>query len=82
MQTNIKTKDEKRLWLQILVDSEYTYMKIDKKLVKKERIKTELINISFEVFNTNRTKNRKVMRFTLLEVEVNKYKERIDITVI
>ena len=38
----------------------------------------EPIDISFKVFNTDRTKNREVMRFALLEVKVNKYRERIN----
>ena len=36
---------------------------------------------SFEVFNANGTKNGEVTRFVLLEVEINKYKEQIDIAV-
>jgi len=36
---------------------------------------------SFEVFNTNGTKNREVTRFTLLELEINVHIERIDVVV-
>ena len=39
------------------------------------------MDISFEVFNANGTKNRGVMRFTPLEVEVNKHKKKIDVAV-
>ena len=39
------------------------------------------MNISFEVFNTNRTKNGKVIRFALLEVKVNGHKKRINAVV-
>jgi len=60
VQTNIKTKNGKKLWLQALVDSEYTLTGIDKKLVKEEKIKTEQIDRSFKVFNTDRTKNGEV----------------------
>ena len=80
--TNIKTKDEKRLQLQILVDSGCTHTEIDKKLVKEERIKIELMGILFEVFNTDGTKNREVIRFVLLEVKVNKHRKRINVVVI
>ena len=81
MQTNIKIKDGNKLWLQALVDSECTYTGINKKLVKKEKIKTEPMDISFEVFNTNRTKNGEVTRFALLKIKVNKHREKINVAV-
>jgi len=60
MHTNIKTKNRKKLWLQALVNSEYTHTRIDKQLVKEEKIKTEPMDRSFKVFNADRTKNREV----------------------
>ena len=36
---------------------------------------------SFKVFNADRTKNKEVTRFALLEVEINGYKEQIDTAV-
>ena len=68
MQTNIKTKNGKGLWLQALVDSGCTHMEIDEQLVKEERIKTEPMDRSFKVFNADGTKNKEVTRFVLLEV--------------
>jgi len=50
--------------------------------VKEEWIKTEPMDRSFEVFNADRTKNIKVMRFVLLELEIKKHIEKINITVI
>lgn len=50
--------------------------------MKKEQIKMELLNRSFEVFNADRTKNEEVTRFVLLEWEINRHTERIDIAVI
>jgi len=41
VQTNIKTKNEKELQLQVLVDSGCTHTGIDEQLVKKEKIKIE-----------------------------------------
>jgi len=35
----------------------------------------------FEVFNADRTKNGKVTWFIPLEIEINKYKEQIDVVV-
>ena len=75
MQTNIKTKNRKELWLQALVDSGCIHTEIDKQLVKEEKIKTKPMNRFFEVFNADRTKNGEVTRFTLLEVEINRHKE-------
>ena len=81
MQTNIKTKNGKELQLQVLVDLGCTHTGIDEQLVKEKRIKTEPMDKSFEVFNADRTKNGKVTRFAPLEVEINRYKEQIDVAV-
>jgi len=81
MQTNIKTKTRKELQLQALVDFGCTHTEIDKQLVKKERIKMEPMDRSFEVFNTDGTKNGKVTRFAPLEVEIDRHKKQIDIVV-
>jgi len=43
--------------------------------VKKEKIKIELIDKSFKIFNTDRTKNGEVTRFIPLELEINRYME-------
>ena len=40
-----------------------------------------LVDISFEVFNADNTKNREVIRFALLEVKINKHKEQINVAV-
>ena len=63
------------------MNSEYTHTGINKQLVKKEQIKIKPADISFEVFNVDGTKNRKVTRFALLEVKINKYKEQINVVV-
>ena len=56
-------------------------MEIDQQLVKDRRIQTKLVDFSFEVFNANRTKNGKVTRIVLLEIEINRYKEQINVVV-
>ena len=63
------------------MDSGYTHTGIDKQLVKEERIKTEPIDRSFEVFNVDWTRNGEVTQFVLLEVGINGYKEKIDVAV-
>jgi len=40
------------------------------------------MNRLFKVFNVDRTKNGKVTRFALLELEINRHTKRINITVI
>jgi len=63
------------------VDSRCTYTGIDKQLVKDKRIQTRLINFSFEVFNTDRTKNREVTKVVSLEVKINRYKKQLEAVV-
>jgi len=79
--TNIKIANRKKLQLKILVDSEYTYTRINKQLVKIEQIEIEPMNRLFKIFNTNRIKNREVMRFALLELEINRHTEKINAVV-
>jgi len=57
--------NRKKLQLKALVDSECTYVRIDKQLVKKERIKTEPMNKLFKIFNTDKTKNEEVIKYTI-----------------
>jgi len=61
MQINVKTLNRKELWLQILVDLEYTHTRINKQLVKEEKIKTKPIDRSFKAFNADGTKNGEVI---------------------
>ena len=82
MHTNINTTSGKRLWLKTLVDLGCIHTGIDKKLVKKKQIKIKLIDKSFKVFSTDKTKNREVTRFAPLELKINRYIEKINIVVI
>jgi len=75
MQANVKTKNSKNLKVKVLVNSEYTHIEIDEQLVKKKKIQTKPINFLFEVFNTDGTKNRKITRVALLEIEINRHKK-------
>jgi len=74
----VKTKNRKKLKIKILVDSGYTHIGIGEQLVKDKRIQIKLVNFSFEVFNTDRTKNRKVTRVAPLEIEINSHKEQLE----
>jgi len=77
----MKTKNSKNLKFKALIDSGCTHTGIDKQLVKEKRIQTKLINFSFEVFNTNRTKNGEMIRVVPLEIEINGYKEQLEAAV-
>jgi len=81
VQTDIKTKNGKELQLQALVDSGCTHTEIDEQLVKEEKIKTEPMDRSFEVFNADGTKNEEVTRFAPLEVVINRHKKQINTAV-
>ena len=81
IQANVKTKNRKNLKIKALVDSGCTYMGINKQLVKDKKIQTKPINFSFEVFNANGTKNRKVTKVASLEIEINGHKERSEAAV-
>ena len=74
-------KNGKEVQVEVLVDSRYTHTEIDKQLVKDRTIQMKLVDFSFEVFNVDRTKNRKVTKMVLLEIESNKHKKQIDTAV-
>jgi len=63
------------------VDSVCTHTEINDQLVKEGKIKMKPADILFKVFNTDGTKNREVTRFAPLKVEINGYREQIDIVV-
>jgi len=75
MQTNIKIANRKELQLQTLVDSGCTHIKINKQLVKEQKIKIEPMNRLFKVFNIDKTKNREFTRFAPLKVKINEHKK-------
>jgi len=72
----------KKLKVKTLVDSGYIHTVIDKQLVKDKRIQMKPINFSFEVFNTDRTKNREMTKIVPLEVKINRHKETLEAAVI
>ena len=82
MQANVKTKNGRKLEVKALVDSGCTHTGINEQLVKDKRIQTKSIDFSFEVFNTDGTKNREVIKVAPLEIEINKHKETLEAAVI
>ena len=81
MQAQVKTKNGKNLKVKALVDFRCTYTGIDEQLVKDKRIQTKKIDFSFEVFNTDRTKNREVTKVAPLEIKINNHKEKLEAAV-
>ena len=81
MQAQVKTKNGKNLKVKALVDSGCTHTGIDEQLVKDKRIQTKKIDFSFEVFNTDGTKNGEVTKVAPLEIEINGHKEKVEVAV-
>jgi len=81
MQAQVKTKNGKSLKVKTLVDSGCTHIGIDEQLVKNKNIQTKKIDFSFEVFNTDGTKNGEVTKVAPLEVEINRHKETLEAAV-
>ena len=63
------------------MDSRCTYTRINEQLVKDKRIQTRLINFLFRVYNADETKNGDITKVVLLEVEINRHKEYIEVAV-
>jgi len=68
-------KNRKKLKIKELIDSRCTHTRINKQLVKDKRIQMEPIDFSFEVFNTDETKNREMTRVAPLKIKINGHKE-------
>jgi len=81
MQADVKTKNRKKLKVKALVDPGYTHTGINKQLVKDKRIQMKPTNFSFEVFNTDGTKNGEVTRVVPLEIEINGHKKQLEAAV-
>jgi len=81
MQADMKIINGKRFKVKALVDSGCTYTEIDKQLVKNKRIQTKPLNFSFEVFNTDGTKNREMTKVAPLKIEINGHKETLEAAV-
>ena len=81
VQANIKTKNGKKLEVKVLVDSGCTHTEIDKQLVKDKKIPTKPIDFSFEVFNTDGTKNREVTKVAPLEIKIDRHTEQLEVAV-
>ena len=74
-------KNRKELKVKALIDSGCIHTRIDKQLVKDEKIKTKPINFLFKIFNTDGTKNGDITRMVPLEVEINRHKETLKVVV-
>jgi len=81
VQANVKTENGKKLKVKTLVNSECTHTGINKQLVKDKRIQMKPINLSFEVFNTNGTKNGEMTKVVPLEVKINRHNETLEAAV-
>jgi len=81
VQAEVKMKNGKNLKVKALVDSGCTHTGINKQLVKDKKIQTKSIDFSFEVFNTDGTKNKEVTKVAPLEIKINKHKKTLEAAV-
>ena len=81
MQADVKTKNGKKLKIKVLVDFRCTHTEINKQLVKDKKIQMKPIDFLFEVFNTDKTKNREVTRVVPLEIKINSHKKQLEAAV-
>ena len=81
VQAEVKTKNGKNLKVKALMNSRCIHTGIDKQLVKDKRIQTKAIDFSFEVFNTDGTKNGEMTKVVPLEIKINGYKETLEAAV-
>ena len=63
------------------MNSRYTHTGIDKQLVKNKRIQTKPVDFSFKIFNIDGTKSEEVTRIVQLKIDINEYKECIEVAV-
>ena len=82
MQTDVQTKNSKKLKVKALVDSRCIYIGTNEQLVKDKRIQMRPINFLFEVFNVDGMKNGEVIKVAPLEIKINEYKEQLKAAVI
>ena len=81
MQANIKIKNRKKLEVKALVNSGCTYTGIDEQLVKDKKIPIKPIDFSFEVFNTDGTKNGEMTKVAPLEIKIDGHTEQLEAAV-
>jgi len=79
----IKTKDGRKLKVKALIDSRCTNTTIARKTVKEKEIPTKSLLKLFNVYNSDRSRNReKIIReFVPLEINSNRHIEQIDAVV-
>jgi len=79
----IKTKDGRKLKVKALIDSRCTNTTITRKTVKEKEIPTKSLPKLFNVYNSDRSRNReKIIReFVPLEINSNRHIEQIDAVV-
>ena len=79
----IRTKDRRKLKVKALINSGYTNTTITRKTVEEKGIPTKSLPKPFDVYNSDRSKNREktIKEFILLEINSNEHIEQIDTVV-
>jgi len=76
----IKTKNGRKLKVKALIDSGYMNTTITRKTVKEKGIPTKLLPKSFNVYNSDKSRNGKktIKEFVPLEINSNRHIKQID----
>jgi len=79
----IKTKDGRKLKVKALIDSGCTNTTFTRKTVEEKGISTKSLPRPFNIYNSDRSRNRKktIKEFVLLEINSNRHIEQIDAVV-
>jgi len=80
----IKTKERRKLKVKALIDSGCTNTTITRKIVEEKGISTKSLLRSFNVYNSDESRNgeKTIMEFVPLEINSNRHIEQIDAVVL
>jgi len=80
----IKINNGKKLKVKALIDSEYIHTTITRDIVKEKKIPTKMLKKSFDVYNSDRSRNseKTIKEFVLLELNSNRHIKQIDTVVL
>ena len=84
MHPTIKTENRRKLKVKALIDSGYTNTTIARKTVEEKGISTKPLPRPFNIYNSNRSRNREktIREFVPLEINSNGHIEQINAVVL
>ena len=84
VQPTIKINNGRKLKVKALIDSEYIHTTITRDIVKEKKILTKMPKKSFDIYNSDRSKNseKTIKEFVLLELNSNRHIKQINTVVL